>query len=259
MNYTFIPQSQVTPNIRALFSPHDPAALRCFAVLESCAAGKIFTDDPITPSWAVLQEGGFGTLYLGGRPGVEVITSLITDLQKDGDVLFGFWHDDPAIDQFPPTTQYDGLVLEFTDRPTGEGLEKYLEVPAGCQLRTVDLDLFERLAGKVMYRSIFGSSEKALQYGFGICLMKGDQLACETYAGPIAQGLIEVGVETAAGQRGKGYATVTCANLIKKCEELGYPTYWNCDKDNNASSALARKLGYRTEKEYRLWAWLKEK
>jgi RimJ/RimL family protein N-acetyltransferase len=40
-------------------------------------------------------------------------------------------------------------------------------------------------------------------------------------------------------------------------ELLGYQTYWNCAKGNVASATLARKLGYHTEKEYRLLAWSK--
>ena len=50
---------------------------------------------------------------------------------------------------------------------------------------------------------------------------------------------------------------VTCAHLIRDCEARGYQTYWNCARQNLASAAVARKLGYRTEKEYRLLAWFK--
>jgi hypothetical protein len=47
----------------------------------------------------------------------------------------------------------------------------------------------------------------------------------------------------------------TCARLIQACEELGHATWWDCAKQNLASVALARKLGYRTEREYRVLAW----
>jgi RimJ/RimL family protein N-acetyltransferase len=56
----------------------------------------------------------------------------------------------------------------------------------------------------------------------------------------------------------KGYATITCAHLIQEMEQQGYLTYWNCAKDNQASIALARKLGYQTEKVYRLLAWFRK-
>jgi RimJ/RimL family protein N-acetyltransferase len=56
----------------------------------------------------------------------------------------------------------------------------------------------------------------------------------------------------------KGYASITCAHIIHEMEQQGYLTYWNCAKQNQPSVALARKLGYRCEKEYRLLAWFKQ-
>jgi RimJ/RimL family protein N-acetyltransferase len=104
---------------------------------------------------------------------------------------------------------------------------------------------------------MYGSVQEALKWGYGLCLMREDDLLCEAFAGPEANGVIEIGVETQPHHMHKGYATLTCAHLIYEMEQHGYRTYWNCDKNNLASAALARKLGYQTEKEYRLLAWLK--
>jgi RimJ/RimL family protein N-acetyltransferase len=69
--------------------------------------------------------------------------------------------------------------------------------------------------------------------------------------------VIEIGVGTAEAQRGKGYATVTCARLILECERGGTQTFWNAAAQNTASVALARKLGYRTERPSRVYWWPK--
>ena len=110
-----------------------------------------------------------------------------------------------------------------------------------------------------MYRAIFGSAEAALLLGFGLCLVHpssvGQKLLCEAFAGPAALGMIEIGVDTREDYRQRGYGTITCAALIAECEKRGYPTYWNCDKRNQASLALARRLGYRDGQEYHLLAW----
>lgn len=74
---------------------------------------------------------------------------------------------------------------------------------------------------------------------------------------PARQRGIELGVETYEPYRGRGYATITCAHLIRACEAKGYQTFWNTAKQNVASIALARKLGYQTEKEFRVLAWEK--
>ena len=58
--------NQITPALRGLFNPADPASLRCFAVLDGHAAGCIFTDFPDPPNWGVVQEAAFGSFSLGG-------------------------------------------------------------------------------------------------------------------------------------------------------------------------------------------------
>jgi RimJ/RimL family protein N-acetyltransferase len=103
---------------------------------------------------------------------------------------------------------------------------------------------------------VYGSAEKALQEGIGLCLTRGQEILCEASAGPSSNGLIEIGVETKRDHRQHGYATWVCSCLIQECEGLGLRTYWNCDAQNPASIALARKLGYRSGKRYRLLAWL---
>jgi RimJ/RimL family protein N-acetyltransferase len=100
-----------------------------------------------------------------------------------------------------------------------------------------------------------GGIEAWEQNCFGYCLMRGDELLCESTVGPAALGLYEPGVITQEAHRGKGYATITAARLIQEIETMGYKTYWNCAKQNVPSAKVARKLGYQVEKEYRCMAW----
>jgi RimJ/RimL family protein N-acetyltransferase len=88
-----------------------------------------------------------------------------------------------------------------------------------------------------------------------LCLLRGEEILCEASTGPAVNGLIELGVITHEPHQGQGYATLTCAHLAHQCEQRGYQTYWNCAKQNVASAAVARKLGYRIEREYKLLAW----
>ena len=246
-----------SPSLRGLFDPRQPAALRCFAVLEGNAAGKVFTDDPLNPTWAVVQEAGFGTIYPGGDLPAAILNQLIAELRPQGEVLIGLWPDDTRLDQLPTDADYDGWVVEFSqrDNPT----KPFLPLPEELALRPIDLNLFDRLADRELYIAIFGSAEAALQLGFGLCLLRpspvGDKLLCEAFAGPRALGMIEIGVETREDYRRRGYAAITCAALIEQCDRQGFPPYWNCDKRNQASLALAHKLGFRGGREYRLLAW----
>lgn len=245
---------QVTTELKALFVPTDPAALRCQAVLDGHAMGKIFTDHPETPSWGVLQEATFGSIYLGGEIQAGLLYYLIERLRKNGEVLVGLSEHDPRWQLFPSEADYTGNTLEYTDREAGEVLPP---LPEGCELRRLDPTLGKQILDRNLLIRMFGSIQQALQWGYGLCLLRDNALLCEAFAGPAANGAIEIGVETQPHHMHHGYAFITCIHLIHRMEQLGYRTYWNCAKGNIASAALARKLGYRTEKEYRLLAWSK--
>lgn len=246
-----------SPALRNLLDPRQPAALRCFAVLDGTAAGRVFTNHPTHPTWAVVQESGFNTLYPGGDLPPSILNQLIADLRQQDYVLIGLWPEDARLDQLPPGADFDDWVVEFSQRETPA--KPFPPIPDDLALRPIDLDLFDRLIERKMYIDIFGSPESALLHGFGLCLVRfspvGQKLLCEAFAGPVALGLIEVGVDTREDYRQRGYGTITCAALIEQCERQGYPTYWNCNKRNEASLALAKRLGYREGREYRLLGW----
>jgi RimJ/RimL family protein N-acetyltransferase len=245
---------QVNSALRTLFDPADPAYVRCLAVLENHANGRIFTDHTETPTWGVVQEAAFGSIYMAGDVQQPLLQQLITDLRGGGDVLVGLWREDLRWSLMPSTPDYSGYTLEYTDRDSNRALH---EVPAGCELHQLDQSLGKQILGRNLLIHMYGSIQEALQWGYGLCLIRDDELLCESFAGPAAGGVIEIGVETQPRHMRKGYATVTCAHLIHEMEKQGYHTYWNCAKNNLASTGLARKLGYRAEKEYRLLAWFK--
>lgn len=247
--------AQMTPELRGLFNSTDPATVRCQAVLEGHAAGKIFTDHPETPSWGVLQEAAFGSIYLGGDVQAGLLQQLIITLRKKGDVLVGLYEADPRWQRVPSGADYCGYTLEFEDREIRQDLPS---VPDGCELRRLDPSLGKQILDRNLLIRMFGSIPRALEWGYGLCLLRDAALLCEAFAGPAASGVIEIGVETQPHHMRKGFAFLTCASLIHLMEMQGYRTYWNCAKGNLPSAALARKLGYQTEKEYRLMAWFRD-
>ncbi|HEX2621501.1 MAG TPA: GNAT family N-acetyltransferase [Phototrophicaceae bacterium] len=250
--------AQMTDTLRSFFKVETaPGGLRFAAVLAGDNRGKIWTNHPEQPTWGIVQEGAFGTLYLEGNFPDGFLTDFIKDRQQYGEVLYGFWAEDAeALEaQFPPAP-YNGHVFESDTRSTTVDLKPYLErVPEGCVMRTVDTEWFPRIQDYQFYSEMFGSPERALERGFGFCLTRGEAVVCEAFAGTSADGVIEIGVNTWDGQRQKGYGTLVCAHVITEAERRGYSTYWNCAAQNAASVALAHKLGYAPMKQYRLLAW----
>ena len=254
-----ISSNEVTSALRLLFRKDEPQIRRCFAVLDGIFhAGKIITDDVQNPTWSVVQEPYDGSLYFGGNVNAEIVTEVTTQLRREADVLVGLWLDDPRQELLPPEPNYDGRVLEFYNRPIGEGLAQYLDrLPDDCVLRRLDRDLILRTEWGPDDVKAVGSIEVWEKSYFGYCFLQGDEILAEATVGPPALGLYEPGVFTQEAHRGKGYGTIVSARLVQEIEALGGQTYWNCAKQNMGSVAVARKLGYRLEKEYRCLVWEK--
>ena len=254
-----ITPDQVTPPIRALFRTEAMQAVRCFAVLEGSAPkGKIFVDNLTDPRWALVQEAYDKSLFLGGNVDASAFAEVFAALRQEGEVLTGLPYGDPRLALFPPDPYYDACVLEFYDRPIGEGLDHYLrQIPEDCEIRRPNRDLVLRTEwgpGDVAFHGGLDAWEKT---GFGYVLMRGDEILSEASAGSPALGCYEPGVFTQETHRGKGYGTMVTARLIQEIEAMGMNTYWNCTAKNAGSIGIARNLGYRSRKEFRCLAWHK--
>ena len=255
--WTDITADQVTPALRALFRTDEPQACRCFTVLDGAQPrGQILCDNSTTPTWGIVVEPTDHTIFLGGDVDAATLVAIFDLVRQQGEVIVGMWLDDPRQSLLPPNPDYDGRTLEFYDRPVGTGLEQFLHpLPEGCQIHRLNRELIMQTEWGPGDVASWGGLDAWERNCFGYCLMRGDELLSEAGVGPPAIGLYEPGIITQTAHRGHGYATITVAHLIQTIEASGFNTYWNCAKQNLASAAVARKLGYRVEKEYRCMAW----
>ena len=255
-----ISPGQVTSAFKSLFDPGGPTSIRCFAVLAGSNAGKILTDDWNHPTWGIVWEADDGAMYLGGAVDSDVVSSAITLLRKDGNVLFGFREGDPLVSLFPPNPDAAARALEFDRSLDLRGLDSYLgPLPAGQALHRMDRALLESSPHHGATIRRYGSVERFLEDGVAVCLMRDHEILSEAYADASVNGVREIGVTTQEAYRGQGLATITCAHLIRICAELGDRTFWDCAEHNPASAAVARKLGFTNEREYQLMAWFQPK
>ncbi|MBI5962309.1 MAG: GNAT family N-acetyltransferase [Chloroflexi bacterium] len=255
-----ISPAQVTPAIKSMFNLNMPTGIRAFAVMAGGNNGKIFTDDPAHPLWALVWEADDGVLYRGGKYGRDVLTEAVTLLKQEGIVALGFRDGDSDMDRFPPDPEAGAECFEF-DRPVGiSDLSPYLgALPDGYSIHRMDQALLERSPKYEETLNRYGSIENFLDKGIAISILHGDETVCEAYADMDIMGMRELGVRTQESYRRQGFATFACACLIKLCEESGSATYWDCAKFNLSSMALARKLGFQNERAYKLLAWFQLK
>jgi hypothetical protein len=253
-----ISSGQVTPALESLF-PRTGYVVghRCFGVLAGTRAGRIFTDDLAAPQWGAVQEHPFDTLFLGGELNAGLVEEICTTLRYDRDVVFGAQPGVPYLDLMPPDHLDGSLDLDFTNRSPEVDLERLARPPDGLHLERIDRDLLARCAWGDLMIEMAGGPDRALMHGLGYCLMRRDMIVSEANAGPAARGVIELGTISHLEHRGRGYATIVSARTALECEQLGYALWWNCEKENRASAAIARKLGFRDEQVYQLLVWPK--
>ena len=251
-----ITQQEVTQEIVNLFDLNNPTMPRAFNVLEGVITGQVLVDNLIQPDWAVVREGIYGTLYFGGQINSSVISSVFEHFFQFGGIGVGCWLDSPLNKILPANPDYDGFTFYFTERSSVETnlVTLYSQLPSDYDLVSRDEQLFKKSFDYDSTLASFGSIENVMQRTLGMSLVQGGFLVCEAATGAPTHGVIEVGVTTHENYRQKGLATIACAKLIETCETQGYSTWWDCAKQNTPSVRLAKKLGYRNEKEYR-YAW----
>ena len=242
-----------SPAIRSLFPTSGHTWRRCFAVLEGRSRGRILTDDAERPSWAAVQEfSDDSTLFLAGALNRELVADLIERCSRDRVTCIGLAEVDPLLDLLPSTPDNDGHDIDFEDRDPDIDLTLLITPPAGLRLARIDADIAPRCAWVPWMTT---SVEAAVEHGIGYCLLDGERVVAEAFAGPIVDGALEMATITDTAYQRRGLGTIVCARTILECERNGYATWWNTGLTNLGSSALARKLGYRTERRYRLLAW----
>jgi RimJ/RimL family protein N-acetyltransferase len=240
-----------------LFDCTKPTMPRAFNVLEGTVRGQILVDHITQPTWALVRNPIYGTLYLGGQYTPSLITSFVEHFRKQGDVGIGSWRDDSLNTMVPPNPDYDGTTIYFTNRSGFVASSFVPKLPSQYTLVTRDAEWFAQSFDYESTLASLGTVEEVLRLTLGVVLLYNNTVVCEAATGVATHGKIEVGVTTAEAHRQRGLATIACAKLIELCETKGYATWWDCAKQNNASTRLARKLGYQNEREYRFVWWSK--
>jgi RimJ/RimL family protein N-acetyltransferase len=239
-------------NLSALFDPEISNNPMLFATLLGHTPGRAWVDDPGNPSQCMVRINGL--LVFLSKNVTQVFLEKGLDTIKQFSHVGLVWRADTSNLQIPKPdkilqriefTQYDS-ESQFIANLIQGGL------PDGFEIRDIDKELIEQIEARADIENYCGSLENFLAHGFGVCLMNNGEIISEAYAPFVTNKNVELGVATKETQRGRGYAVITCAHFIKTCRNRGLEPYWSCDADNLASISLARKLGFKHEREYEI-------
>jgi RimJ/RimL family protein N-acetyltransferase len=114
----------------------------------------------------------------------------------------------------------------------------------GAEIFRTQVEEFHHMPGTVVPKYFWQNASQFLSDGVGYSLRFNGELACTAFSAFIDKGQLELGIESAAQFRGKGFAMHTCATLIDYCLENNYEPVWSCRLENTGSYLLAQKLGF---------------
>ena len=108
----------------------------------------------------------------------------------------------------------------------------------------VNRENFDRMQGNVVPQYFWDNADDFCSKGAGFSLVIDGKPVSTAYAAYVIENRLELGIETLAEHRGKGFALFTCSALIDFCLENSFEPVWSCRQENSASYKLALKLGF---------------
>lgn len=247
----------IGPEIERLVPPDAPARPRALAVIDGVLAGTVWADDPAAPTWTVVVEKADGTVYVGGAISASVLDEIMAGVETAaGDLIFGFaGPDDPVRAVLPPDPYYRGEALDFTQRVPPSGEAALLAAPLDVTVERIGPELLPQTEWYADTLVAYGSAERFGAQAVGYGILSEGRLVAEAIAGPRVRGMLEMGVATRETHRGKGYGTLMSRLVARACEAAGEVVWWNANATNAPSLAIARRLGFRIERRYELFAY----
>ena len=237
-------------SVSSLFDDELPNRPMLESVLADRSPGWVFADREARPTAAVVVAH-YGFTYVGGRPDRDLLAFALGRSAPAADPLVICFRDEAV---GPGGFMQGGRTIDRIEfsalEPTWAGPPP---LPEGVGLRPMTRRLLEQCLWKGEVVADCGSLERFLEIGFGVCGVAGGRVVSEAYASIPGDRAFEIGPIVHPEFRRQGLAYATCAALIDECRRRGYATLWSCDRSNQASARLARKLGYRREQAYTFW------
>ena len=240
------------------------------SMLDGNTKSRIFVDDPDQPTVALIWDGLI-ELFLAGSPD-----------QADFNRGLQEWFTAEPI----PRAQHSGMEeLALTYTPTtwtvqlpqllsGYKLTRELRrfhthtgAPAACPPLgaaytvlpvTAELLVREDLKGRGWLEgwimSYWPTIEMYHDKGIGYVALAGDEAVASLCVSVFASGdTLEFGTATHPDHRNRGLSTAVAAACVNDCLARGSAPIWHCWDTNGPSIAVARKVGFRLEREYTIY------
>jgi GNAT superfamily N-acetyltransferase len=237
-----------------------------YAVCDGINPGRVFLDQRRAPQTGLIWTP-VGYYFLAGEPsqarGLEQISQILTDVfipasQTSGENSFILITSSAAWKEYLPELLPGRSVIEIYRRPHLFNLAQFAvlgdwrsRIPQGFRLQRVD----ETLAEEAGVLASWASIRDFLDNGLGFALLEGAEIASVCTSVFSSHAWMEIDVHTMKSYQRRGFAVLVTSAFIEACLQLGKQPNWECFWDNEPSTALAVKMGFRPLLDYPVYFW----
>lgn len=237
-----------------------------YAVCDGFNPGRVFLDQREDPHTALIWTP-VGYYFLAGEPDqardLKEIGQLLTEIFVPASQASG----ETGFILIPSSAAWKGYLHRLL--PGREFIEIYrrphtfdpaqfsaqadwqMRIPQGFRLQPVDVTLAEQVGVLASWASI----DDYLAYGLGFALVEGDEIASVCTSVFASRERMEIDVHTTEKYQRRGFAVAVTTAFIEACLQRGKQPNWECFWDNEPSTLLASKLGFRALLDYPVYFW----
>ncbi|MDQ2742633.1 MAG: GNAT family N-acetyltransferase [Chloroflexota bacterium] len=217
------------------------------SVFEGKQAGRVFVDDPDTPTAALLcRTYGY---YLADSTTTTTLRAFLRDEPAEVGIfhaLYGYMVDGAWRDALLAEQPHRWRIIDRKAfiLPPGTPAPRVVP-PTGTEIRRLDRVLAERADGELHagIGMFWGSYERFIAGGFGFCSMVHGAMASVAYAISVSSHSANIAVNTSPSHRRRGFSTLTSSAYIDHCLAHGIRPTWDTDRENEPSIRTALRLG----------------
>lgn len=212
------------------------------AIVEGYQDGEIYVDNTENPTVALFWHY-CGFAFIAGNYS-ESVCNEINDMMANPTEIHSnrlVIQSEKKLAGFDNLLCRDRYIFSFVNQATKT------VVPKDCKLCFITDDNYDLLKGRIVPTFSWSSKQSFLNKGFGVCLIKNNEMVACAFSAAVSKEYVDIGVETSEKYRGNGYGKVVAAAMVDEIIRQGKTPTWACDTQNVGSMKIACSVGFRVE------------
>ena len=236
---------------RPLFQGMGHSHLFSDAIFEGNHVGKLFVDDPESPTAALLAPmceffftaGQTDNTAFNRAMRERIVSELVP---AEGHLLL--FPTSAAWQSTLETLFKDFALLHISRKAYAFNHEQFATKHAGWQKQVPEgyaIQRYDRhLSNGTELADFWGTLDHFLARGVGVAVLEDDEIISRCHSVMVGGGEAEISIETTEAYRRQGFATLAACAFIEQCLAQGLRPAWSCWDNNIPSQILAQKLGF---------------